>query len=178
MKSKYFAKYSFFFVFAFGATMSAFGQDTTRPKEMIEEKLAIPFGTIRKMNIVIVDGDQLRDKAHQGSFLFSVKSVDSTTFLNPVTIEFKDETGKFPRDEFELYKYLHGKKATTLSAKQSEEMKKKYVGKEFTVAAYETGEFTGLPENYFKYQPVRQDYGFHFRHYIIVVADLTPSKKG
>jgi hypothetical protein len=178
MNSKYFEKYSFLFVFASVTAMSAVGQDTTRPKQLIEEKLAVPFGTIRKMTIVIVDGDQLHDKGHQGSFLFRVKSVDSTTFLNPVTIEFKDETGKFPRDEFELYKYLYGKNAKTLSAKQSEGMKKKYVGKEFTVAAYETGEFTGLPENYFKYQPVRPGYGFHFRHYIIVVADLTPTKKG
>jgi hypothetical protein len=39
--------------------------------------------------------------------------------------------------------------------------------------AYESGNFTGVPNSYFDYQPVRQDQGFHFRHYLIVVSNLT-----
>jgi hypothetical protein len=161
---------------AFGIN-SACGQDTLRTKQVIKEWLTVPFGTIAKMNIEIVDGNELNDKGHQGSFLFKVNSVDSIPLSKPILIEFKDETGHFPSDEFELYKHLYGKKTGTISPEESELMKKKYVGKQFNIVAYEAGEFTGIPGDYFKYQPIRQDYGFYFRHYIIVVSNLTKRTK-
>ena len=175
MPSKRFLKYSFILIIYFACFSSkmSFGQDTIRPKQVVKEKLTVPFGTLVKMNVEIVDGEELNDKGHQGSFLFRVKSVDSVILSKPIMFEFKDETGKFPNDEFELYKYLYGKKIGAISSDQIENMKKKYVGKEFNIVAFETGEFIGIPNGYFKYQEVRQDYGFHFRHYIIVVADLT-----
>lgn len=175
MNSKLSLKYIFLIVaiIASFTAKTALGQDTIRPNQAIKERLIVPFGTLVKMKAEIVDGAELNDKAHQASFLFSIKSVDSILLPKPILIEFKDETGNFPVDDFELYKYLYGKKTGTISSKESEKMKKKYAGKEFNIVGYETGEFTGIPDGYFKYQPVRQDYGFHFRHYIIVVADLT-----
>ena len=125
------------------------------------------------MNIEIIDGDKLDDKGYEGSFLFKIKSVDSIKLSKPIIIELKDETGKFPTDVFQLYKYLYGRETGAPTSDTTEKMKKEYVGKTFKVVAYETGEFSGVPDNYFKYQPVRQDRGFYFRHYIIVVADLT-----
>ena len=149
-----------------------FAQGTARPRLVIEERLPVPFGTVVKMKVIIVDGEELNDKGHQSSFLLKVMSVDGITLSKPVIIEFEDETGKFPNGVFELYKYLKGKEAHSISSEESDKIKKKYVGKEFDIAGYETGKFTGIPRGYGKYQPERQDYGFHFRHYIIVIADL------
>jgi hypothetical protein len=157
----------------FHTVQMAFGQDIKKSKYIVKEQLSVPFGTLVKMNIEIVDGEEAHDKGLQSSFLIRIKSVDSITLAKPLLIEFKDETGKFPTDEFELYKYLNSKDTVTLSSDTSDQIKKRYVGKKFKVVAYETGEFTGVPDGYFKYQEVRQDYGFCFRHYIIIVADLT-----
>lgn len=88
-------------------------------------------------------------------------------------MEFKDETDKFPRDVIELSKYLYGDDRGRSSFDADIEMKKNYVGRQFDIMAYESGEFTGVPDGYFKYQPVRQDVGFGFKNYLIVIADLT-----
>ena len=86
---------------------------------------------------------------------------------------FVDETGEFANDNFELYKLTYGKNASSISGKQINKMKEKYVGKKFVLMAYETGQFTGMPKNYFKYRPIRADRNFHFKNYLIVVANLT-----
>jgi hypothetical protein len=160
-------------IIAMFISKSTLGQDSIKPKQVIKERLTVPFGTLVKMTVEIVDGEELNDKYHESSFLFRIKSVDSTSLPKAIVIDFKDETGRFPTGEFELYKYLYGKETGEISSSESKKMKKQYVGHEFTVMAYETGEFTGTPDGYFKYQPVRQDYGFRFRHYLIIVADLT-----
>jgi hypothetical protein len=173
MNSKQFLKYIFVTLLVVLTVKTSFGQDTTGPKQVIKARLTVPFGTLAKMSVEIVDGNELNEKGHQSSFLLRVKSIDNTPLSKPIIIEFKDETGNFPTDDFELYKHLYGKKTRTISSKETEKMKKKYVGRQFNIVAYETGGFTGIPDDYFKYQPVKQDYEFHFRHYIIVVADLT-----
>jgi len=71
---------------------------------------------------------------------------------------------------------LYGDDRGRSSYDADKEMKQKYVGKQFDVVAYETGEFTGVPDGYFKYQRVRQDVGFGFKNYLIIVADLTNAK--
>jgi hypothetical protein len=164
--------FSFVTIIGFFAATSALGQDTLKPTQ-IKERLNVPFGTLVKMKVEIVDGEKLNDKYHEGNFLFRIKTVDSIAVPGSMIIDFKDETGKFPTDEFELYKYLYGKEAKEITSSESKKMKKNYVGQNFTIMAYEAGEFAGVPKDYFKYQPVRQDFGFHFRHLIIVVADLT-----
>ena len=164
---------TFFFFFL---TLTIYGQATGKSKQ-VKNLLPIPFGTITKLTIQIVDGDQLGDKGYQSAYLFKIKTVDSVKLSKPVLIEFKDETGKFPADEFQLYKYVYGRETGSLTSDTIKMIKKEYVGKSFTITAYETGEFTGIPDNYFNYQPVRQDRSFYFRHYIIVVADLSNNKE-
>jgi hypothetical protein len=175
MKTRYFLMHLFVFgmAFIFFRVNTTFAQDSIASKQSFREKLAVPFGKIVPMNIEIVDGDKLDDKGYQSSFLIKVKSVENKSLGKPIIFEFKDETGNFPGDEFELYKYLYGKETGTISSKISSEIKKNYVGKEFNIMAYESGGFTGIPDDYFKYQPVRQDRMFHFSNYIIVVRDLT-----
>jgi hypothetical protein len=88
-------------------------------------------------------------------------------------MEFRDETDKFPNETFGLYKYLYGKKTGSLSSGMIEKMKKKYVGREFSIVAYETGGFTGFPVGYFEYQPLAQGTGFYFKNYLVIIASLT-----
>ena len=177
MKSSYSFSHIVLFVTATSllTARSTYAQDSINTKHSIKERLTVPFGKIVSMNIEIVDGDKLGDKVHQSSFLIKVNSVENLPLSKPFIFEFKHETGHFPSDEFELYKHLYGKKTGEISSKTSKEIKKHYVGKEFTIMGYESGEFTGIPDNYFKYQPVRQDRGFFFNNYIIIVADLTKS---
>ena len=175
MNSKFSGK-SFFIVFI--VLLSIFpilikSQDTIETNYFLKEKLNHPYGTIMRLKIEIFDGDSLYRKFDQGSYLFKIIKIDDEILAEPVIIQFKDETGKFSTNEFELYKNLYGKEVNSLSFDKIQEMKAKYIGKVFNIAAYESGEFTGIPDGYFDYQPVRQDRGFFFNHYVIVIADLT-----
>jgi len=151
-------------------------QDLVKSNASIKELLNQPFGTLLKLSVQIIDGDSLDSKGLASSFVFRVKSIDGIALLDTILMEFKDETDKFPNDVVELSKYLYGDDRGRSSFDADIEMKKKYVGKQFDIVAYETGEFIGVPDGYFKYQPVRQDVGFGFKNYLIVVADLTNLK--
>jgi hypothetical protein len=139
-------------------------------QEVVKELLGHPLGTISKMVVEVVDGDKLKDKYHTGTLLFKVKRVDSSDLPSPVILDFKDETGTFPLGDFVLNVQSNGKRVDTLSTRQEQRLRKNLIGKSFTIMAYESGLFTGVLDRYFEYQPVRQDFGFHFRHYLVIVS--------
>jgi hypothetical protein len=113
---------------------------------VIKPQLGIPFGTIAKLEVQFFDGDDLHLKAYTGTHLLKINSVNGKTVKDTVLLEYTDETKSLaPKNE----------------------------GHKLTIMAYESGSFTGIPDNYFKYQPVRQDQGFGFRHNLIVVSNLT-----
>ena len=145
--------------------------DTT--KTVITPKLGIQFGTIAKLEVQVIDGDTLKLKEYLGTFLLKIYSVNDKTLNAPVLMTFSDETESLASDDFQLYKLKTGKAAKSLSSSQIDTIKKKYAGQKLTLMAYETGHFTGIPASYFNYQPIRQDNGFHFRQYLIVVSNLT-----
>ena len=178
MNSKYFLYYIFLCVtiISCNSPKASNKQDNNKSNSSVKERLNHPFGTLLKLTVEIVDGDLLASKGLEGSFLFKIKSVDSIALSNTILMEFKDETGKFPNEVFGLHKYLYGNDVGQIPSDEYKKMKKKYVGHEFNIVAYETGEFTGVPDGYFKYQRVRQDVGFGFMNYLIVVAGLTKSK--
>src|SRR5207247_300584 len=130
----------------------------------------IPFGTIAKLDVDIYDGDSLQMKAYEGIYLLKINSINDKLQNGTVLLSFKDETGELANDSFGLYKLIYGKSANSISRKQIDENKKKYVGKKLTLMAYETGHFTGIPKDYFKYQPIRTDRNFHFEDYLIIVS--------
>lgn len=144
----------------------------TKPN-IVSSTLDYPFGTLLTMEVLIVDGDEIQLKQYQGVYLLKIISIENKKVDNPIILTFRDETGKFPNDLFKLYKYLYGNDIGSITSKIQKEMKKRCVGKMFKVIAYETGEFIGIPDGYFQYQPIRQDTGFHFDNYLIIVADLT-----
>lgn len=148
-------------------------QDDNKPDCPVNELLKHPLGTLLKMEIEIFDGNLTQRKEYQGAYLFKIKTVDNQQLADTLLMTFKDETGKFPTNDFELYKYLYGRNIGSISSGQVDKMKKKYVGKVFHIVAYETGGFTGVPKGYFEYQPIRTDQEFHFQNYLVVVGDLT-----
>jgi hypothetical protein len=139
----------------------------------ITATLKIPFGTIAKLDVEIYDGDSLQRKEYQGTYLMKINSINGEQQIDTLLMTFEDETGELASGDFELYKIIHGKEARSLSAQQIDKMKKTYVGKKLTLMAYETGRFTGIPKDYFKYRPVRADRNFHFMNYLIIVSRLT-----
>ena len=169
-------------VFFLVIKLNGFTQDTLRFWRSPSEKLNQPFGTILTLQVEIFDGDKLKDVFHQGTYLFKIKSVDSLLLTTPILMEFKDETDDyFPTQDFELYKYFYGIDTGVLSDQDVKKIKRKYVGQEFTVVGYESGEFFGSPVGLGKYQIITST-PFHFRHYFIVISDLSENgwrgKKG
>jgi len=112
-------------------------------------------------------------KVYQGLFLFKVNAIDDKPQNDTLLIPFIDETGQFANNIFELYKLTYRKSKTSISAQQIDRIKKTYVGKKFTLMAYETGKFTGLPQDYLKYRPTRTDTNFHFQNYLVVISVFT-----
>jgi hypothetical protein len=112
----------------------------------IKPQLGIPFGTIAKLEVQFFSGDDLHMKYYTGMTLLKINTVNGKVLKDTVILDYTDET---------------------------KSLKKADAGEKLTLMAYETGNFTGIPDNYFKYQPVRQDVGFGFRHYLIVVSNLT-----
>ncbi len=139
----------------------------------IKTKLNIPFGTIATLQVEVYDGDSLQMKGYEGTYLFKVNSVNGKAINDSLLLTFTDETDELPNDDFSLYKLTYGNTEKSLTSTQVDKMKKKYVGKMFTLMAYETGHFTGMPNDYFNYRLIRADRSFHFEHYLVVVSILT-----
>ena len=137
----------------------------------ITTKLGIPFGTISKLEVEVYDGDSLQMKAYEGTYLLKINSVNDIKINDTLLLAFTDETETLANDDFSLHKLTYGKKAKSLTNTQIKKMKKNYVGKKLTVMAYETGHFSGMPKDYFKYRPSRADRDFHFEHYLAIVSN-------
>lgn len=139
-----------FVILLFFVTIKANSQTTNQSGNttdiVISPQLGLQFGTIAKLEVEVIDGNTLHRKAYMGEHLLKINSVNGLVKKDTVLLLFSDETGS---------------------------LKKTGAGQKLTLMAYESGNFTGIPDSYFKYQPVRQDVGFGFRHYLIVVANLT-----
>ncbi len=143
----------------------------------IKPLLKHPFGTLLTLSAIILDGDSLPSKGLSGSFVLLVKKINDKPVTDSIILEYKDETGKFPNDVIGLSKLLVGNDEGRSSLAADSIMKQQYVGKTITVVAYESGGFTGIPDGYFDYQEVRQDVGFGFKNYLVLVADKNGHSK-
>lgn len=152
-------------------------KDERKPEFVIKEKLGKPFGTFIKLKVAIFDGDSLYTKSAQGNYLMRILSVDDKRLIQPLIMEFEDQSGKFPVGDSELQNYLLRMKNGELSKNEFNEKIDMYVGSEYEVVAYETGEFSGLPYGGdFEFSQTPQGKEFHFRNYLVILADL--AKKG
>ena len=149
-------------------------------KVTLTTKLGIPFGTISKLEVEVYDGENLHMKAYEGTYLLKINSIDNKKINDTLLLRLTDETETFASDDFSLYQLIYKKKVGSLSSMQIDKMKKKYVGKKFTVIAYETGEFKGTPDKYFDYKPIKPGiphffatHRFLFEHSLVIVSNLT-----
>jgi hypothetical protein len=149
-------------------------------KIIILPKLGIPLGTMSKLEVEVYDGNNLHWKGYVGTYLLKINSINNKKINDTLLLRFTDETETFASDDFSLYQLIYKKKIGYLSSTQLEKMKKRYVGKEFTVMAYETGQFKGTPDKYFDYTPCIPGIPhffatlpFHFQHSLVIVSNLT-----
>lgn len=170
-----------FFLFVCISSMF-FGQiKTGKPASVIKEKLAFPFGTLVKLKFEIIDGASLKQKSLDGIYMMKIKEVNGNSLKEPFTLEFIDETGEFPTENFALYKKIHRREAENdLSSDEIKKMEKDYVGKTFIVLAYESGKFVGTPEESdYVYKKVhlprliKQDVSFQFKNYMVIDSKLS-----
>ena len=149
-------------------------------KIIILAKLGIPFGTMSKLEVEVYDGDNLHWKAYEGIYLLKINSIDGKKINDTLILRFTDETETLANECFSLYKLIYKKSVSQISGKQLDKMEKKYVGKKFTVMAYETGQFRGSPDKYFDYKPIVPGIPhffatlpFHFQHSLVIVSNRT-----
>ena len=135
----------------------------------IKEVLEIPYGTIVEIKAKVVNGDDLESKAYMGTYLLKVLEINGKRVKNVPLLHFEDETGAVPQDNFQLYKYLNGEEANGLTSEEIADLQKQFIGKKLNLMVYESGMFTGAPNGYFDYQPIKSTTGFYFKHYLVVV---------
>jgi hypothetical protein len=148
---------------------------TTRPAaEPPVGVLGLPLGTVARIRAVVVAGRDLHDKGHSAQFLLRVTEVNGRELADQPLCEFGVPAflrKNLARTHDELYEMKHGKKAGELSGKQMEALERGYVGREFTLDAYETGGFSGIPKNMPDDVMQWQDRGFGFHTSLVVLAE-------
>ncbi|WBV52823.1 hypothetical protein [Chryseobacterium gambrini] len=158
-----------------------FGQNhISNSSSVIKENLDYPFGTLVKLKVEIVDGTDLKLKAMEGRYLINIIEVNDIPVDKPFIMEFIDDSGEFPTEDFSLYKKLYKIEAEhDFSLDDIKKMQKDYVGKTFIVLAYETGKFVGIPNesDYVRKKVnlprlMRQDVSFQFKNYIVIDSKL------
>jgi len=108
----------------------------------------------------------LRKKRYSGSYLLKVTHVNNEIITSKPILEFSVLHARdvnLAPDNFELFFVTNGYEAKELTSSQIEDLKKGYVGKEVTLVCYETGEFSGMPDNLPDDVLPWQDHGFVFK---------------
>ncbi len=159
--------------------LNAFAQDSLhtgrQTATFIQPLLPVPFGTITRLTVQVIDGDQLHRKAYEGYYLLKVKEINGRLLTDTTILLFTDETGKLAVDNYQLYYLRIKKRKSSLHLDEINMIKRGYVGNLYDIVAYETGRFTGYPEGYFDYQPLQTGTPYHFEHRLNVIAVHAPA---
>lgn len=137
-------------------------------------RLGLPLGTVTMIEATIVDGDSLGTKPYGDTYLLRVTRVSQNTLASPPVMRFTARYCDLPNERSERYQQLYGDepRVGTGGAVRSA-LDSNYVGRSYTLLAYEVGVFQGTPDNL----PTRytwQDYGWFF-HTSLVVIDVNPT---
>ena len=137
-------------------------------------KLGIPLGTATEIEAEIVSWRSLRFKKYQSAYLLKITHVAGRKIDKSITVEFNIPgfaSVELANDTFSLYELRNGKKTGKLDSSQIDDLENGYVGKSVRLVVYESGGFSGRPNNLPKDVPLWQDTGFHFSTYLYVVAE-------
>ena len=108
------------------------------------------------------------------SCLLRVSEVDGRPLPQLPVMEFSVPSFvdvELANDNFDLYELKNWTRAGSLDSAQIEELQKGYVGKQVRLAVYETGGYSGIPDNLPHDVPSWQDHGFGFSTRLIVLAE-------
>lgn len=140
----------------------------------LQGQLGLPLGTATEIDAEIISGRSLRQKKYQSAYLLNVTHVAGKKLDKNITLEFyvpAFASVKIANHTFALYELKNGKRTGRLSSTQIDELEKGYVGKSVRLVVYESGGFTGIPNNLPEDVPVWQDTSFHFSTSINVLAE-------
>ena len=150
---------------------SSFNKDV-----VVSGEMGVALGRVVEIESIVVAGRSLGTKEHDGKYLLKVLSVGNNIHLmNMPLYEFvmhQARDGRMAPDSLSLYKMKNGKDAEVLTADELRELEKDYVGKGFTLLAYETGCFEGVPKDLPSDFPLSQDAAFGFRSHLVIVRVL------
>lgn len=131
-------------------TVSYFDLNTTTK---LTGALHVPLGTIVKLKCEIIDGDKTEIKQNMGLWLMKILEIDGAKADDNIILNFTHLTEDFNHNK-------------------SDEEKNSLIkeNKILELIAYETGEFTGLPENYMNYTETRATTNFYFKTSLVVIT--------
>lgn len=136
--------------------------------------LGLPLGTVTNIQATIIAGSELGQKYYDGIYLLRVTQVAERSMEKPIIIEFNAPSYmnvKLARDLAELYEMKTGKKIGQLDSKTAAALEKDYVGTSRRLLVYETGGYSGIPQNLPRDIFPWQDRGFVFSTSLIVLAE-------
>ncbi|MHC9543455.1 MAG: hypothetical protein AB9903_28425 [Vulcanimicrobiota bacterium] len=136
------------FMMSFHSTGYA-GEKTITLSELNKSRiigyLGRPLGSIVTIEGTVVDDCYRKMKSDEGEILLKVQKVDG--------------------------KDLSGEIIIPLRLEPSGAVKKPLPGYRFRFMGYETGSFTGMPEEAFRYIPQAASEGFQFKTYFLVIRE-------
>jgi hypothetical protein len=114
--------------------------------------LNIPLGTIVKLKCKIVDGDKTEIKQNMGLWLMKILEVDGIQINDNIVLDFNHLTDDFTNDKSDEEKNTKIKENKVLE-----------------LTAYETGKFTGLPDDYMNYTEIMASTDFYFKTSLVII---------
>jgi len=142
-------------------------------------KLGMPLGSPAVIKAVIVDGETMKDKIHSESYLLAVIEVNGSLLQDKPVLEFSLNHSldvELAVDNIELINMFG--EGDDLSEEYVNGLKKKYVGKEVSLLVYETGHFSGVPNDLPDNALLWQDEGFNFKSTLEVLLEAVPMNQG
>jgi len=138
-------------------------------------RLGVRLGNVIDIKATIVSGRETRRKALSSLYLLDVTEINDKQLAAPIRLRFSVPPiadAKLASTNFGLYKLKHGEPAKRLSSAQLDELEKDYVGSEVKLAVYETGGYSGIPNNLPADFPAWQGQEFHFSTHLIVLEQV------
>ena len=138
-------------------------------------ELGIPLGSPAAIKAVIVDGATLKDKIHSESYLLEVIEVNGSNMEKRPVLEFSLRHSldvDLAANNAQLINKFGGEGNNGRGEDIVPSLKTNYVGKEVNLLVYETGKFSGVPNDLPDNAPLWQDEGFGFRSTLEVLLQV------
>lgn len=112
-------------------------------------RLGVPLGTLVRVHVVVVRGDDTRSKGDAGAYLVRVERVDDKPLVSPPELHFVSmfTEPQLPSNVSGLPLLLGRLEGDALEPEKQRSLESSFVGRSFDFRAYEVGAFDGIPSN-------------------------------